>query len=325
MNTKVVKRMEAFRVRSLTRGSTRRILLPLSLGPSSTSLLHILSDHLDGQTSKSGRTGYCLHVVHVSNEESSTLMGDSLSPFRKRYSNHEYSTISLQDDVESDAIHQGQVNGRDQASNQRLDLQALISSTTSSSSRRDLSNICLRNKLVAYAQELGCEAIVWGDTTTSLAEKILSETAKGRGSSLAWVTNDGESPLGIPFYFPMRDLLRKELSPFVGTAGIALGNRNSEESKSAPASAKNATIDGLMQEYFESVEENYPSIVANVVRTSSKLRAPKVDPDTARCDCCEMPVQSAQEHAEVGSDTAAAAVPDAFLCHGCHQSLRSSA
>ncbi|RAL68532.1 hypothetical protein DID88_007259 [Monilinia fructigena] len=38
------------------------------------------------------------------------------------------------------------------------------------------------------------------------------------------------------------------------------------------ASSKSTTIDDLMAQYFESVEENFPSIVANVVRTSSKLK-----------------------------------------------------
>lgn len=311
INTKVVKRMEAFRVRSLAPGQARKILLPLSLGISSVTLLHVLDGHLMGQLSKSRRAGYTLHVVHVEFGDETSTSDQVLAPFMSRFPQHQYSVIRIQ--ISSRSIN---TNGTSDAPNDQdapSDLPSLLASISSPSSRKDLEAVGLRNRLVAHAKDLGCEGIVWGDTTTSLAEKVLAETAKGRGSNLPWLTNDGECPLGVPFYFPMKDLLRKELPAFAQAVGLIPDLVDlSKDILAAPTSGKNATIDGLMREYFKSVEENYPSIVANVVRTSSKLQAPGVATTAVRCESCRMPINSNETDEDPGGNT---------LCHGCKQSI----
>lgn len=311
VNTKVVKRMEAFRVRSLAPGQTRKLLLPLSLGISSVTLLHILDNHLEGQLTKSGRAGYTLHVVHIASDDEANLSDEVLLPFKNRFPQHEYSVIRSSPSSNTTAT-----NETCNASNNQdtpLDLSSLLASVSSPSSRKDVELVHLRNRLVASATDLDCEGIIWGDTTTSLAEKVLAETAKGRGSNLPWLTNDGESPLGVPFYFPMKDLLRKELPAFAQAVGLVPDLVNlSKNTVAAPTSGKNASIDGLMKEYFESVEENYPSIVTNVVRTSSKLRAPSIAASDQRCQFCHMPINS--HNVDVNPE-------ESVLCHGCRQSL----
>lgn len=75
-------------------------------------------------------------------------------------------------------------------------LQRLFSALPSPTSRMDLLSILRTRLIVEVAKSRGCEAVLWGDTTTKLAEKTLAETAKGRGFSLPWVMRDGESPYG---------------------------------------------------------------------------------------------------------------------------------
>lgn len=321
VTTKVVKRMETFRVRNLPQGQTRKLLLPLSLGISSACLLHVLNEHLEGQLKKSGRPGYSLHVVHVTSEER-VEDNQVVEPFRNRYPQHEYSVSSFMPEPPQAEVVE---NGAGSETQSNFDLSALLFSVTSPSSRSDLSSVGLRRRLVADAQRLGCEGILWGDTTTSLAEKILSETAKGRGFGLPWLTADGESPMGVPFYFPMKDLLRKELPAFARAVGIS-PNMVSLDAlvQSTPVSARNNTIDGLMKDYFESVEESYPSIVANVVRTSGKLTVPRCSADSAHCEVCSIPVDDQSTHSiESGDGDARTSSPIAnrSLCYGCRTSL----
>lgn len=321
VTTKIVKRMETFRVRNLPQGHIRKLLLPLSLGISSACLLHVLSEHLEGQLKKSGRPGYSLHVVHVLSEEQA--QGDRvLASFRIRYPHHEYSVSTL---IPKPQHPSGEGHGAGSELQSDFDLSALFSSVTSPSSRSDLSSVGLRRRLVAEAHRLGCEGILWGDSTTSLAEKILSETAKGRGSSLPWLTADGGSPMGVPLYFPMKDLLRKELPAFARAVGILPDLVGLDGGvQSTPVSARNNTIDGLMKDYFESLEESYPSIVANVVRTSGKLSVPKVPNDIARCDVCSLPTTDQSANAiDPENDAAGKGSSSAgrILCYGCKTTL----
>lgn len=356
LTTKIVKRMETFRVRSLAPGKTRKLLLSLSFGISSAVLLHALTEHRDGQLAKSGRPGYDLHVVHVCEEKTPDVQ-EKLDAFRSKYQQHDYTVVSLFDAGNAEegtngsgSTHtrgsedQGPANGEHQSYDEfnshengapPLDLSVLVNSLTSASSRRDIQGIAQRERIVKEAKRLECEGILWGDTTTSLAEKVLAETAKGRGFSLPWLTNDGERPDGVPFYFPMRDLLRKELPAFAEAMYIVPGLVELDShSSSTRTSGKNATIDGLMKEYFESVEENYPSIVANVVRTSSKLQSPNAVADMRICGLCGMPAEqldatvpkTAGNEADDGfEDNSAQKAALLTLCYGCEQILHGPA
>ncbi|ESA43156.1 hypothetical protein NCU16624 [Neurospora crassa OR74A] len=183
-------------------------------------------------------------------------------------------------------------------------LQQLFDNLPSTTSRTDLLRLFTRHLLIAEARKSHCHALLLGSSTTALAELTLSETAKGRGFSLPWQINDGV--LGVPsfspssspsppsspadagkktkmeetgmlVYHPLRDALRKELVTFTKLAGqptpIAelLPETDSFTTTAAVVSHKDLSIDEVMVRYFAEVEENYPSIVANVARTTGKL------------------------------------------------------
>lgn len=317
-------------MRHSTEGQTRRLLLPLSFGVSSNSLLHILSEHIDNQARKSRRAGYALHVLHVVSDETPTPPDPLLKSMQERYPRHTYSQLRF------NPAEVAAINPSDAPESRPPDLGHLIASITSPTSKKDIELVSMRRAVVDEARRLGCEAVLWGDTTTSLAEKILAETAKGRGYTLPWLTNDGESPLGLPFFFPMRDLLRKELPPFLDAVGFPSDLVSGEGRgglASAPASTRNATIDGLMKEYFQSVEENFPSIVANVVRTSSKLQAGSAGSSarTTACSLCAMPYDAniaddaneQQLELDDREESQAVGSGPAQFCYGCRQSMQT--
>jgi cytoplasmic tRNA 2-thiolation protein 2 len=339
VHTKAIKRMESFRVRNAAPDHQRKLLLALSFGVSSVTLLHILDCQLKTQTSKTGRTGYGLDVLFVdtSGIEATIPKEASFAKVQEMYPDFNYTSVPLHDVFSSTMTKHASwtrllagtdIQG-DSTPAQKLD--RLFTSLTSATARADVISTLTTRLIVEHARSTGCEGILWGDSTTRLAEKTLSETAKGRGFSLPWQVADGDSPFGLTFNHPLRDILKKELASYVDLVEPFLSSLvcDSSAATQASTSSKNTTIDDLMKQYFESVEENFPSIVSNVVRTTGKLDAPAVDPSMPRCDLCSMPV--ADGHFGIhgwGGDqkegidiTAAQDSPK--LCYGCTRSIPS--
>ncbi|KAI7088320.1 hypothetical protein KC356_g3447 [Hortaea werneckii] len=316
VSTKVVKRMESFRVRHSDPGKQRTLLLPLSHGPCSTALLHLLHQHLQGQTEKTGRTGFKLHVLHIKHPEEEENDDSLLNKVRECYPTHAFTAIPLADVLSCEGVPEllqreplPRSKNDNESSNGGTQLEKVFASLTSPTSKDDIKNILIRKLVVTFATQNNCEAILWGDSTTHLAERTLSETAKGRGSSLPWIVADGDALHGIPFYFPMRDLLSKEIAAFATLIQPPLDDLIHTGPSKPPVSTKNTTIDDLMRQYFESVEQEYPSIVANVVKTTSKLQTVPLDQIEAQCELCDVPLDGE------------AAPARSRLCYGCIRTL----
>lgn len=297
VHTKTIKRLETFRV-SFHTNEARKVLLPLSFGVSSTTLLHILDLHLKTQMSKTGRTGFTLSVVAIGDADGTQPTANLLEQVRIQYPDYEYAALPLHDVFRM--VRSGSplrdlipVSTEGEALSDQEQLAHLINSLTSATARADVLATLQTRLIVEHANALGCQSILWGDSTTTLAEKTLAETCKGRGFSLPWQVADGKSPFNVHFHYPLRDVLKKELVSYVRLSqqGLAaLVHEHSPGTTQASTSSKNTTIDDLMKQYFESVEENFPSIVSNVVRTSGKLQVPATGASDPRCDLCDMPV-----------------------------------
>lgn len=336
VTTKAIKRMETYRVRGSTK-APKKLLFPLSFGPSSASLLYILDQHLQSQYDRMNRAAYELHVVHIdlyldqADRKGSAAL---LEKYKTRFPKHTYSSFGLEDallldtvDWKSLGVSQPQSLNPQTPGTERL--QALIGSMGSATSRKDIATALLNRLLVNVAKNNGCESILFGDSTTRLAEKTLTETAKGRGFSLPWQVSDGMSPYGVGYNYPSRDLLKKELVAFSSITNPPLTDLIVYQTASShiSASSKSTTIDDLMIQYFESVEENYPSIVANVVRTSSKLKPISGDATTA-CGLCGIPVAEGTDGIfGWGGDQNSSSRParqefiQGVLCYGCSRSI----
>ena len=335
VNTKAVKRMETYRVRGSTK-TPKKLLLPLSFGPSSISLLHILDQHLTGQYVRMNRAAYELYVVHIDLFLDATDRKESAALLEKcktRFPRYSYSSISLEDALLLNDIDWRSFNlppievGSQRTTSKRL--QELLGSLPSPTSRADLIATLKTRLLVEVARKNSCEGVLFGDSTTRLAEKTLTETAKGRGFSLPWQVSDGMSPYGTIINYPLRDLLKKELVTFSSMTVPPLTDLIvfQELSSQISASSKQTTIDDLMIQYFESVEENYPSIVANVVRTSSKLK-PLDGDESIACGLCGLPVAEGSDgifgwggDQNSTSRSAGNSGHDGILCYGCSRSI----
>jgi len=228
------------------------------------------------------RAGFELHVLHVEESPEAGPGHESRARFarlQERYPRHNYHWTQAPTTPETPA---------ETTAYETITLQK---SLASASSQADILLVSRTATIVRLAKQHACECVLWGDTTTQLAATILAETAKGRGFSLPWRAADGPSPYGIDFMYPMREMLKKELRVYATMVSPSLADVVHEpEDRNVPVSTKNNTIDGLMREYFEGVERNFPSIVANVVRTGAKLQAPASQAGTRNCEVCRMPV-----------------------------------
>ena len=332
--------MDEYRVRGKSREKSRKILLPLSLGPSSVTLLHILNRLLCIQEEKTSRKGFQLSILLVRQFSADDEMIEHLNFVKQRYPQHTYHYSSLEDIYQYPAISSAGdevLNGGGTKSHSER-LQTFLSSLPSATSKADMINVLRTRLIVEFAKSNDCECVAWGDSTTRLAEKTLAEAAKGRGFSLPWQTADGPSPHGIMFIFPLRDLLRKEIIAYSQSVSPPLTPLILEPqiSTQISTSSRATTIDDLMAQYFSSVENSYPSIVANVVRTSSKLQAPQSTTSTL-CQICGLPIDpEAQGLHGWGGDQATAStcvLEDTRLssstsqsptyCYGCARSIHS--
>ncbi|MCJ1317225.1 cytoplasmic tRNA 2-thiolation protein 2 [Xylographa vitiligo] len=346
-----MKRMDGYKVRSHTKDKPRRILLSLSLGVSSMTLLYLLDQQLRIQKERTSQVGYELHVLHINDEGSMESAKENVPKsyylLKTRFPLHKYTAISLDKvshypsslgiDGSSATTTLAQPSSLSTSSSRPECLRESLASLPSPSARTDMIHILRTRLVVGFAKDAGCESIIWGDSTTRLAERILAETAKGRGFSIPWQTADGLSPHGINFIFPMRDILRKELTMYSTLVNPPLGELIMEtpRSQSDPVSSKDITIDNLMAQYFESVELNYPSIVANVVRTSGKLKPASTLSPSFLCRICNLPVANGTQglHAWRGDQEstteASSAISEADaasenICYGCSRSVGSS-
>ncbi len=335
MATKVSKRIETNKLRGAFKETSKTLLLPLSLGVSSVSLLCVLNEQLASQHERNGKALFKLHVLFIDHSKSNgnAQCYEAFRLLRERFPSHTYSSILLEDIFDYDIdIDNGILNihGASPGLTKLERLKQTLSSLPSATSRADVESVLRLRLVVAFAKRNSCDSVIFGDSTTRLAERTLSQAAKGRGGSLPWLTADGPSPYGIKLSYPMRDLLKKELTAFAAMASPPLTDLivSTGSSAQVSASSKDTTIDDLMSRYFESVEENYPSIVANVVRTSGRLVAPAIESDEPSCGVCGLPI--AKRFQEWGGNQErvvqnsiqgeAMAERDGSFCYGCTRS-----
>jgi cytoplasmic tRNA 2-thiolation protein 2 len=329
---KVAKQLAASKLSILNVGHEPKLLLPISFGVCSISLIHILNGYLDAQLQKMDRTSFSIHILHVyqpgPDGEDPTM--SNLESLKKRFPKLDFSTSHLSDVFIQASPQESRPQEESIKSDAVQRFNDFLGSTSSATSKSDVIGLLFTRAIVQFAKDHSYDGILWGDSTTRLAEKILSESAKGRGFSIPWQVTDGETPYGVSFYYPFREVLKKELISFVDMTEPPLTPLVAQDSlleTKAPVSSRNTTIDLLLKQYFESVEQSYPSIVSNVVRTSNKLQPPLVG--TKRCKLCTLPVTHNQlgiSSWEGNQDTQNGGPHSHWgLCYGCSRSVTADA
>lgn len=367
---KAVKRLEvASKEIRAAPTQTKKVLVGLSFGVSSSSLVNVLDESAKNQLKKRPTPAYDPVVVHVDTE-----MGDhtSSSPsetqtlldkFSERYPRFTFRSIPLTAVLDLDTIDWGALpvapsSGEDGEKGPGQRLHDFFARLPSTSSRADIMRLFVRHILISAALAEGCHALLLGCSTTALAALTLGETAKGRGFTLPWMTNDGPQPIHafaaaapgdgtagpedrgaeaaagkrevarLPIYYPLREVFRNELVAYAGLVsppltGLVLPSDAASRTGSAVVSHKDVSIDDVMARYFDEVEASYPSIVANVVRTTAKLERLGEDGDDVSCGLCGMGLDELGDERWKGEIGDADAGEYGRLCYGCQRSMRN--
>jgi cytoplasmic tRNA 2-thiolation protein 2 len=331
VSTKVIKRMDTYRHKNQTSTAKPRLLLPLSGGVSSQVLLHILDAQLQRQRANQNRIAYDLVITHVDTSSPPLPSApDWYTRLADRFPHHTYlspqhiSAVFVQDTAIIDALSLMGARPPTSTSTNSALLQYtdLLNHTTSRTAQSDISSILLMRLLVNAAHENTCTALLLGHSDTRLATLTLSSVATGRGGAAPGFLADGHSAAhGLAFNHPCRDLFLTELSLFGQIVDIAeLGSREAHEvdgpassvAKAVP-SVKGMAMQDLLGMYISGQSQKYPSIMANVVRTTGKLRS--VDPqiEGSRGKWCVFCLGAVVDNGDQGKQG-----PEG-LCYGCER------
>lgn len=295
----------------------------------------------------------------ASGEDESTLSQKLLEGFAKRYPQLTFRRVSLSSVLELDTIDWAVLpalpsgEAGEETSSKRL--QAFFDQLPSTTSKADILRLFIRHILISTALKEGCRALVLGCSTTALAELTLGETAKGRGFSLPWMAGDGPMTIQrylasnptqnqatessdtqgketgttaqLSIYYPNRELFRNELVRYTTLVEPPLTDLIPSDDavvgSSSVVSLRDVSIDEVMLRYFTDVEEKFPSIVANVVRTTAKLDRTASAEEERCCGLCGMGLDMLGDQrwkGEMGDDEDPG---EGRLCYGCSRASRS--
>jgi len=361
---KILKRLGTMRREllgpALGKPRTLRYLVGLSGGVSSAALVHMLAENrsylLSSEKSKNVPMAFEALVVHVDTDftprtgDEGSPAGNLMEQFAERFPGIEFRCVPLAAAMEVEGIdwgalfpgHEGSgsINGEEQPPETRL--QGIFSQLPSLTSRADLLRILIRHVLLSEAARNECDALLLGCSTTALAEMTLSEVAKGRGFSVPWQVNDGPFPLPqrptsqdgaeerrrmINLYYPLRDVFRKEITTYLQVSSPKIDDmivHTLRHSEKAVVSHKDVSIEEAIARYFETVEEGYPAVVANVVKTTGKLSRAE-DEASEFCLLCGMGVDEQGDtrwKGEIGLENPTSQEGKDQLCYGCERSIR---
>ncbi|ETN44809.1 uncharacterized protein HMPREF1541_09684 [Cyphellophora europaea CBS 101466] len=311
VNSKILKRMESYRIKNQTGTSKPRLLLALSGGASSMVLLSVLDDQLQKQLSKQNRTAYDLVIVHVDTSHSPSRTTPTwYFAAAQRFPQYTFlppvhisSAFSHDHRLTSTLSHLGLPTPTTPDTPQST-YHTLLSACTTRTTLTDIEQIVLTRLLAALARTHTCTSLLLSHSDTRLASQSLSAVAKGRGGAAPGSSADGYSAgHGVEMRYPCRDLFRAELELFASSleerAELAEGEGEDPAVAAAKVpSVKSLSIDELLAGYITSQGERYPSIMANVVRTVGKLQSeePGVEEGQGKwCAFCRGAILSAQE------------------------------
>lgn len=337
-----MKRLEAFRYKYSRKNQQQRLLIPVSGGLSSVALLEIIDRQLQRQLEVAkgvkDRLAYQLHVLFVDNSliASNAPTQATREAIQERFSLHGYSTVMISsifdyaDDLSDiltetspDDVSQSPQTESLQPQSNDAKLLTLLSTLQSSSSRIDIESLLLTRLVVAFARKHDFQNILWGDTDSRLAAKALSSVAKGRGFAVPWQVCDGETPWGLRFSYPLGELYKSEIEFYASSLQhpISIQDLIVQDPPIAETATRNMSIDALLDNYIATQGAKYPGIMANVVRTISKLQPPTSamteTKDSVECALCAMPIPP-REGGE-GANAAGLEVGDT-LCYACTRS-----
>lgn len=285
------------------------IMVPISLGQSSLALLDMAHAQLEeqAQTYEDAR-GFTLNAVHIDCSSADPMEKDpkeAIAELKKKFPRAEFTVVPLSRAFTGASSVTLQHN-KDytslvtEISPEPTTVETLLSSIRTKSAREDLLEILKRHLIIEEAisqNKTLPTTVAWGHNATRLAELTLSLTIKGRGNRIHAQVLEHKDPKdsisGLPEIHPLNDVLSYEI-PFYNSFR-KIGDLPVNTTTKPSQVTKNLSIDQLMHQYFENIQNNFPSIASTVVRTAAKLD----DPNSSKqgltpCLICASPVDPNQ-------------------------------
>ncbi|KAF4333842.1 cytoplasmic trna 2-thiolation 2 [Fusarium beomiforme] len=348
---KLNKRLGALHkdTRSSKKLTTRRYLAGLSFGPSSSVLAQLLSEQSRHHSENKASSPFEPVIVHI-DTELSNFGGESpaqklLGEYSRVLPHATFECVPLKNVLSVKSIDWSTLplDAGPQGEDPNAHLQRLFNALPTLTSRTDVLRQLIRHLLIQKAQDHSCSALLLGHSTTALAALTLSEVANGRGFAVPIQVADGmttvctyeavegaaaqeTSRLEFPVYYPLREIFRNELVQYIDIVpslkDVVPVDQGAKTGNSV-VSHKDLSIEEVMTRYFDSVEEGYAGIVANVVRTTTKLDRL---PGKSFCGSCGMSLDAEGDSrwaGEIGVDAGdgPGAAGAGRLCYGCKRSI----
>ncbi|RTE72859.1 hypothetical protein BHE90_012722 [Fusarium euwallaceae] len=326
----------------------RRYLAGLSFGPSSSVLAQLLDETAYRHSIKKSSSPFEPIIVHV-DTDLSPHGGESparklLDEYRERFPHATFECVPLTDVLSVKSIDWSTLplDAGTPDEDPAARLRRLFDALPTVTSRADILRQLVRHLLLHMALERPCSALLLGHSTTALAALTLSEVANGRGFAVPLSVADGmttvckyettpdgavqeTSRLEFPVYYPLREIFRNEMLQYIDLVPSLkeVVPSNEADATANVVSHKDMSIEEVMARYFQSVEEGYSGIVANVVRTTGKLDRSQ---GNSFCGSCGMSLDAEGDSrwaGEIGDDSGHGSGSGGVsrLCYGCKRSV----
>lgn len=123
-----------------------------------------------------------------------------------------------------------------------------------------------RTLYIRYAKLLNCKYIFTGETTTTLATKLLVNLAIGRGSQVQ--SNVGfldSRDMEIKIIRPMKDISEEELKLYINSKNLKVNDKQTSKEN------EHTSLQTVISTFVSSLQENYPSTISTICKTADKI------------------------------------------------------
>lgn len=284
----------------------QKVLLALSLGPSSLVLVDVMASLLEEQMrAHKGRCGFEIVLLNIDETASKELQNGPKRALVDLVGRYEvpisFKILNIDSYVlPEDVLHSVAVNEQFSVFKESLKGQLglsvaeMLALCPNKSSAEDLLSVIYDALVLRTAYVEKCQTVLYGHNMTRLANEVILLTVKGRGLAIHSAIADRTVTFRdqeINIIFPLREVLFAETQAYAKLADLerfqALSTRTSSKI------TKNMTVRELTSQYFHTLDATgYASTASTVVKTGEKLAAPEAGFEVPECEICGTPVYS---------------------------------
>ncbi|XP_050301388.1 cytoplasmic tRNA 2-thiolation protein 2 [Anthonomus grandis grandis] len=244
-----------------------RVLVSYSTGHQGTALLHLLKSGIDLSTPKKLRFEPVFVFVEDQYHLNVKEREEMVTKVIKEASSYHFTMhlVSFADSIKCNDINIFEncipLNEND---NERIGLH--IEKSTSLTNRKELLNIMKRNVLISAARKLKCNFIFTTELLPDIASNLLTNVALGRGSLISVESGFcDDRDENIKILRPLRCFDLKELAFYNVIHGIE------PVSIRQPLEDNFTSIQSLMGQFINNLQESFSATITTVVKTGDKL------------------------------------------------------